>query len=86
MNKSINDNYIKYKLFFITSAYAQLISKTLVKLFIKVNDYQIYFPEFIYHKNYNDHSNVVLINIERINNIVCDVIQLIRDKCNEIKS
>ena len=73
MKSNLNLEYIKYKIFFITSAYYQEISENASKLFIICNNSN-YFPEFIlYHvSNYvgNDHLNRAVINIRRLSDIV----------------
>lgn len=81
MKLIFNPDYIKYKMLFMISI-NQAINKNLVKLFIKVNN-QIYFPEFIFYRAYDDHFNEVCIELEIINDIACEVLQLTQSKCNE---
>lgn len=76
MKVILNPEYIEYKVLYNTLAYYQQINENLIKLLIKVNN-RIYFPEFI-------HFEGILIKAERINDIVCNVLRLTRDKCDEI--
>ena len=85
MKSNFNDKYIKYKTLFSTLTYSQLISKNLVKLFIKVKD-RIYFPKFIFYRAYDDDFNGARIKIKRIDNIIHKVRGLTYAKRNEIKS
>ena len=86
MNKSINGDYIEYRMFFIISAYYQQINENLIKLFIKSNK-RIYFPEFILYKNFTNQPNTVLMDLGEIDEIVEGVLYLnYCKKDNETKS
>ena len=85
MKELFNPDYIEYKVFFIASAFKQSINKNLTDLFITVND-RFYFPKFIcFDINYYSLFDEVYIELERINDIVCEALYLIQDKCDEIE-
>ena len=85
MKSILNDDYIKYKLFFMLAAFEQSINENLIKLFITVNN-QIYFPKFIFYRAYDDDFNGARIKIKRIDNIIHKVRGLTYAKRNETES
>ena len=86
MKSNLNPDYIKYKMFFITSAYFQEINKKITELFIINNNLNV-FPEFIlYHiaKDVNnEYLDRVVINIKGIEDIVYEAPRLTQGEYNE---